>query len=843
MSSLYRPPNDGNFLEKFEGMLQRLEPDKEVYVLGDFNIDYSNRGSFLCRGYVALLSLFNLKQIILKPTRVTDVSSTVLDHILTNSAGKINNSGVFDFGLSDHLPVFCSRYKDRGGNFGQAIKWCRTFRNYSPEIFRRELRAVDWSLVYLAPSVDEAYGYLIGILREVTDRLAPLRQIRVKQRTEPWMTGDIICGIKRRDSLFSLFKRDRSNRDVYREFCSVRNKVQRDVKLAKQVYFKGVIERSEGDSSKLWRNLKLSGFASKGKSGARIVLDVNGAKCFEAGNVAGQFNTFYSRVASNLVRSLPLPRGLFSAASEAFAQFYRERGVRHDSFRLSPVRTRFVFDQLSCLKLGKSTGLDGISTRFLRDGAEILAGPMCHIVNLSMTSEVVPSLMKDARVTPVFKKGSRLDCGNYRPVSILNVLSKVLERAVHAQFVSYLSKRGVLTEFQSGFRPGFSADTCLLGLSDFVRREMSKGKLVGLVLLDLQKAFDCVDHEILLDKLGKMGVGSLDWFRSYLSGRRQCVIVDGVLSEFSPVDCGVPQGSILGPILFLCYVNDMSISLGCHLSLYADDSTLVASGENPTELGEYLSDQLARCRDWMVDNKLSLHLGKTECILIGSEKRLSSAQGFRVLCDGSEVKRVDCVRYLGVMLDGKFKGKAQAMSVIKKVASRLGFLYRSAPLLDFYSRKVLCMSLIQPCMDFCISSWYVGLSGELKERLDVLQRKMVRYIYGWGPRGHVGSATFRELGWLQISDRVRYFALLHAFKIRKGLAPSYLLRGFVRVSVVHSHHTRASGHGFHISRDDVPGGFAYFAKVQWNELPVQLQSIDSEAIFRVKVRRYLMRGY
>ena len=153
------------------------------------------------------------------------------------------------------------------------------------------------------------------------------------------------------------------------------------------------------------------------------------------------------------------------------------------------------------------------------------------------------------------------------------------------------------------------------------------------------------------------------------------------------------------------------------------------------------------------------------------------------------------------------------------------------------------MSLVQPCMDFCILSWYVGLSSELRERLDILQRKMVRYIHGWGPRGHVGSATFRELGWLQISDRVRYFALLHAFRIRKGLAPSYLLRSFVQVSAVHGHQTRASHCSFHISGSDIPGTFSYFTKVQWNELPAQLQTIDSETIFKVKVKRYLMKGY
>ena len=464
-------------------------------------------------------------------------------------------------------------------------------------------------------------------------------------------------------------------------------------------------------------------------------------------------------------------------------------------------------------------------------------------MNLSLTSEVVPSGMKDARVTPLFKKGSRLDCGNYRPVSILNVLSKILERAVHGQLVSYLTRRGILTDSQSGFRPGFSTDTCLLGLSEFVRGELSKGHLVGLVLLDLQKAFDCVDHGILLEKLGRMGVGSLDWFGSYLSGRRQCVAVDGVVSEFEEVNCGVPQGSILGPVLFLCYVNDMSVSLGCHLSLYADDSTLVASGKNAAELGRYLSDQLARCKDWMVDNRLSLHLGKTECILIGSGKRLRNARDFRVMCDGNEVKRVSEVRYLGVMLDENFNGKVQAVSVIKKVAARLGFLWRSASLLDFNSRRMLCMSLVQPCLDYCIVSWYVGLSSKLRGKLDVLLRKMVRFVYGWGPRTHVGTGTLRELGWLQVADRARYFALVHAFRIRKGLAPSYLCKGFVQVSGVHGHQTRGSAFDFHLSASDSPGSFSYYSKCQWNDLPAQLKCIDSLAVFKVKLKQHLMTTY
>ena len=401
----------------------------------------------------------------------------------------------------------------------------------------------------------------------------------------------------------------------------------------------------------------------------------------------------------------------------------------------------------------------------------------------------------------------------------------------------------MLTDSQSGFRPGFSTDTCLLGLTDYIRGELSKGKLVGLVLLDLQKAFDSVDHGILLQKLEFMGIKSVDWFRSYLSGRKQCVKVDGDVSDFLDVTCGVPQGSILGPILFLCYVNDMSVSLSCHLSLYADDSTLIASGDNAADLGQYLSGQLASCGRWMVDNRLSLHLGKTECILIGTKHRLRAADEFRVMCDGGDVKRVDRVRYLGVMLDQHLSGQVQALGVIKKVASRLGFLYRSAAFLDHQTRRVLCNALIQPCLDYCIVSWYLGLTVSIRNRLDVVQRKMARFVLGVGPRVHIGSVTLRDLGWLTVADRVRYFSLLHVFRVRKGSGPSYLRKGFVMIADVHNHRTRASSTGYHVSGGDVDGSFGFFGKKEWNALPDRLKNLDNINAFKVKLKEYFFDSY
>ena len=213
------------------------------------------------------------------------------------------------------------------------------------------------------------------------------------------------------------------------------------------------------------------------------------------------------------------------------------------------------------------------------------------------------------------------------------------------------------------------------------------------------------------------------------------------------------------------------------------------------------------------------------------------------MCDGSEVKKVEKVRYLGVLLDQHLDGQVQALSVIKRVASRLGFLYRCAGFLDAQTRRVLCNALVQPCIDYCIVSWYLALTAKLKNRLDVVQRKMARFVLGVGPRTHIGLSVLKELGWLTVKDRVRYFSLLHVFRVKRGSGPSYLRRGFVMVSDVHEHRTRASSTGFHISGDDVVGTFSYFGKKEWNSLPDRLKIIENIDLFKVKLKQYLMEEY
>ena len=254
----------------------------------------------------------------------------------------------------------------------------------------------------------------------------------------------------------------------------------------------------------------------------------------------------------------------------------------------------------------------------------------------------------------------------------------------------------------SGFRGGYSTDSCLIGLTDFIKCEIGKGNLVGMVLIDLQKAFDTCDHLVLLQKLERMGVAS-HWFRSYLSGRRQCVQVGGTVSSFLDVTCGVPQGSILGPTLFLCYINDMSMALNCDLALYADDSALIASGPDSDTVARFLTEQMTKCSAWLIDNRLSLHVGKTECILFGTRGRLRN-KNFLVTCGGAVVKRVTSVKNLGVVLDRYLNFRDHVMAIVKKATGKLYFLYRSGATLDSSFRRMLCSSLISSGLEYCVSA-------------------------------------------------------------------------------------------------------------------------------------------
>ena len=480
-----------------------------------------------------------------------------------------------------------------------------------------------------------------------------------------------------------------------------------------------------------------------------------------------------------------------------------------------------------------------LNQNFLKDGADVIKGAVTHIINLSLETGVVPNELKSAIVKPLYKKSSRLDVGNYRPVSILPTISKILERAVYVQMEKHLKDNNILYNFQSGFRTSYSTDTCLINLQDGIRMEISQGKYVGMVLIDLQKAFDTVDHDILLEKLDAMGFNHNKWFESYLKGRKQMVVVNDVSSETGIVTCGVPQGSILGPLLFLCYVNDMPISVKCKLLLYADDSALIVSGFDSKKIADELSRELESCRQWLIDNKLSLHLGKTEAILFGSKRKLKRANSFDVKCGEIKVKNVKSVKYLGLQIDNNLSGTSVIEDIVKKCNTRLKFLYRYNDMLNLEVRKTLCTALVQCSFDYSCCSWYPGINETFKKKLQVMQNKMIRFILRLDNRAHIGNDELIRAGFFSVSDRIKQLKLGHVFKIWNKTCPSYLTENFSRLNEnTDRSETRSYAYNFQVPRLSTTT-FAYTAIKEWNCLSNKIKDIKGEQSFKENVKKFI----
>lgn len=371
---------------------------------------------------------------------------------------------------------------------------------------------------------------------------------------------------------------------------------------------------------------------------------------------------------------------------------------------------------------------------------------------------------------------------------------------------------------------------------------MGCGNYVGMALLDVQKAFDCVDHDILCQKLSALGIASTGWFKSYLSERKQVVNINGTLSQQRLITSGVPQGSILGPTLFLCFVNDMPSCVKCRLIQYADDSVLIASGKDPHKISEILSADLKNCDTWLIENKLSLHMGKTELTIFGSKRKLKRISNFTITHRGITVKSSPTVKYLGVKLDQNLSGQDIAMDIIAKSNSRLKYLHRQAENLNKQTKKILCTALIGSSLDYSVSSWYHGTSGPLKKKLQITQNKMLRYIKDWGPMVHVGQTELASENLLNIETRAKQLGLNHMYKIYNNTSPHYLSTSFTKISQIHEHNTRQNNSNFFTPAvNNILSKSFHFSGIKfWNSLPHSIKTTPTLGSFKQRVKKHLL---
>ena len=408
------------------------------------------------------------------------------------------------------------------------------------------------------------------------------------------------------------------------------------------------------------------------------------------------------------------------------------------------------------LDASKSCGLDKIPANILKDCNEIIAPYLTYIYNCSISTAIFPDDWKMARVSPIFKAGTKEDSDNYRPISILPTVAKIFEKLICGQLNKYLVDQNVLTKYQSGFREGHSTSSSLLSSTNSWLLNIDSGMINGVLFLDLRKAFDTVDHTILLRKLYLYGVKgiALDWFNSYLTNRKLVCKINNTISSVKHNRCGVPQGSNLGPLLFLVYINDLPRCLRASTpAMYADDTNITVVGKTGEEIEKSLNSELENIHKWLLANKLTLNVNKTEYMIIGSRQKLQNTlmnSNINIVIGENEVKQVLATKSLGVIIDKNLCWKEHIDSISTRVSKAIGMIRRAKPYVKADTLKLMYQSLVLPYFDYCSLVW-VNCSQTLKNKVQRLQNRAARVITG-DSYDIRSKDILNKLGWKNLEE-------------------------------------------------------------------------------------------
>ena len=389
--------------------------------------------------------------------------------------------------------IYCTRKTTKQKTNTKTYIKYRSLKNYTPEVLVGKLKSIDFPDYSTYENVNEGYTDLIDKINKVIDEIAPIKEMCVKNNTEEWVDEDVLEGIRIRDKKFTKFKKTRLHIDDI-NYRKARNHLQKLIRKKKRNYITTKLNENIGKPKELWKSLKSLGLPSKKGTPSKICLEKEGKVSFDPKTNVEILKDFYSNLATDLVNKLPRPTNKFGMNS--VKEYYKSLNLENKNFSFQPTTEENVLKLLKDIDPAKAVGLDNLAGRFLKDGAPELSIPITKLINLSILKSVFPEQCKIAKLKPLFKKGSNLEPKNYRPISLLPLISKLFEKIIQNQTQKYLDENNILYRYQSGFRKSHSTDTCLLLLNDKILTGIDNGMLTGMILIDLQKAFDTIDHGI-----------------------------------------------------------------------------------------------------------------------------------------------------------------------------------------------------------------------------------------------------------------------------------------------------------------------------------------------------------
>jgi hypothetical protein len=771
--NVYRPPDSsshtdsfGTFLKEFQTQLATMATTPHPFLItGDFNIHIENSANSHSASFLSLLNDANLTQHVHTPTHV---HGHTLDLVISHSSLNPDVQCLTST-PSDHFPILTSLNIQSPEHVQPPSQPYRRIASIDPVLFANDITQSD--IISNPPSsLHELIECYNSTLSRLLDQHAPLITKSRRTRPHPWYTPalhvlQLACRKAER-----VWKQTRSEVDRL-ALKNPYNIYYTAVKQAKQTFHSNLVTSSIGNPRKLWQTV--NNILHRNKSSPLPMSSPTGTSL--SSSFASYFMDKIDKLRIKISSEMPsnqIPNPHIPEPPSTPTSLFHFQPVTPDEI------TKIILSSPD-----KFCDLDPIPTSLLKKCISVLSPVITNIINLSLSSGSFPDNFKHSVIKPLLKK-SNLDkesLSNYRPVSNLSFISKLTEKIVKIQLTKHLDCHSLFNAHQSAYTKSHSTETVLLSIHDYLIQAMGHQKVTGLCLLDLSAAFDTIDHQILLDRLSSwFGIGGsvLSWVYSYLTSRTFSVSTNSHLSPPSPVSYGVPQGSVLGPLLFIMYTTPLSHLIKTHNinhHLYADDTQLYIAIE-PTDFhsaSSILSSTFQAISHWMSSNMLALNPSKTEFLLIGTTQQLQKVTNNTLqLTPDTVLTPAKYAKNLGVIFDSNMSYHDHISAITKSCFLHIRDLRRIRPCLDYTTAANIATALVQSKLDYC-NSLYIGLPKSELNRLQNIQNTLARVVANKRRHDHI-SPILESLHWLKLPERIHYKIIAMTYNILETAKPSYL---------------------------------------------------------------------
>ena len=805
---IYRPNSQPKadidiFISTLNDILEIINDEKKkMTLMGDFNIDllsytkHEKTNTFID----SIFSSGFIPQIT-KPTRITQSSATLIDHIYTNEISPDPINGIITNDVADHCGIFHMRKsKTKQTESNTQIKK-RFYSETNIEYFREILNDTDFTFVNQYNCPNEAYNHFIMKYKEAFDKAFPEKLIQPNKRyiaREPWVSREILEASKRKRKLLNL-KNKRPSPENLQNYIQFRNEFNHKKRRLKFEYFRDKLNENKHSMKNTWNIIKTALNKQNDKSNFPHSFEIDGKQVTNPLSIATSFNKYYTDIGKITSQNVP-------KSNRKYTDYLKNPNI--NSIFIEPVDEHMISEIVNKLKPKLSSGHDHIPTKILKQSIDKVIAPVTYIINISLMAGIFPDALKLAKVVPIYKSSKKNELRSYRPVSILPAFSKIFEKIMNNKLTSFFDSQNLFYPHQYGFRSKHSTVHPILHLlNTCAEANNSRSKSLTMsIMCDLSKAFDVISHDILIKKLDYYGIRGLakNWLISYLSNRKQFVDFSNNLSDPIEIEYGVPQGSILGPLLYLIYVNDIGTCTNGHIYSFADDTTLVISDEKPDVLFQKSNIAVDKLYNWFCANGLSLNPQKTKYIIIKSPRSNCDFTNLEIKINGSKLERIGLgnkeksTKFLGVHIDEYLNWKPHLNFINGKISRALFGIRQVKNILPKDCLKTLYHAIIHPYIDYCLLAWG-GASSSTLNRTNTLQKKALRVISKSNYNSHT-EPILKQLKILKLRDQYELNVTLFMHKYINNKLPSSFQNIFKLNHQVQINHNTRQANQMYISR-------------------------------------------